>query len=178
MTKKFNRALLDIRVPGTENFRLYEFIDPTSLMKWGQYAQRLIDPDIINFAIDLRNFLDSGVKINNYALDQNIEYNEETGFYEYDKNLYGLRGFRPMDCPIGAKFSYHKLGGALDLEAEDLSSVELFQMIIRLKATRAFKGISRIENIERPDKTVRSWNHVDRGIIDGMLDNQIMVFNP
>jgi len=65
-----------------------------------------------------------------------------------------FRGFRPFNCGIGAEFSQHKFGRALDLIPKHVSSEEIRRDIIAQPNGANYKYITAIE-------TDISWLHID-----------------
>ena len=74
------------------------------------------------------------------------------------------RGYRPEGCKIGANWSQHKNGRALDLVSPKVTAEELRLKVI--EKNRLFKYISRIE------KTV-SWLHFEVANFPG---NEVVLF--
>ena len=70
-----------------------------------------------------------------------------------DKNSYNYRGFRPKDCRVGASFSMHKFGRALDCKFKNVT-VEEVRTDINRNDNYAFKYITTIE-------VDVSWLHFD-----------------
>lgn len=85
-----------------------------------------------------------------------------------------LRGFRPADCTIGAKWSQHKFGRGGDLSFRDQPAEEvrgnIREMTLKRRRKYGFESIRRIEEGV-------SWLHVDTG---NWLpkDRGILFFNP
>lgn len=70
-----------------------------------------------------------------------------------DKDANNYRGFRPFDCQIGAVFSQHRYGRALDCKFKKVTSEEVRQDI-RTNDKYTFKYITAIE-------VDISWLHFD-----------------
>lgn len=71
-----------------------------------------------------------------------------------DPNKNQYRGYRPLDCKIGAKLSQHKVGNALDAKFKYVSSDQIRSDIIADPYHEDFKYITCLElNI--------SWLHAD-----------------
>ena len=88
--------------------------------------------------------------------------------WDFDMKGHQYRGLRPLDCPIGAKNSKHKLGIAFDITAEDTQ--DLLKTI--LKVGRCFK----IHRIEEPKVTLpKNYIHVEFG---STIIDKIYVFWP
>lgn len=65
------------------------------------------------------------------------------------------RGWRPANCKVGAKNSYHKVGMAIDIVVPGLSPKEVFDFIA--KHADEFPEITAYESLQ---KTL-TWNHLD-----------------
>jgi len=97
----------------TENFHLDEFIHPDYMRKFGQNALWFIDHRIVTIAQELRTDLGVPITINNY----------ETG------GQYKSSGLRVQSAKIGAKYSQHKYGRAIDCKFKGISIQEVSDMI-------------------------------------------------
>ena len=82
------------------------------------------------------------------------------------------RGWRPFDCPRGAKFSQHKRGAAFDLTFLNISAKKVRQDIKSMsRGDRTVNGLFWIRRIENNV----SWLHIDTGHSDSY---DIKFFNP
>jgi len=85
------------------------------------------------------------------------------------------RGWRPMDCSVGAMLSTHKMGTGLDADFKDATAEEIRQDLIKHGAQKAgfrsnfgesaecFKHITRVEHTLK-GKAI-SWFHFETGNI-------------
>ena len=84
--------------------------------------------------------------------------------------LYGgvmqYRGFRPNGCSVGAAFSMHRFGGALDLSSKYITAKEMRLKI--LECSRLFPYITRME-----DEV--DWLHIDNANVE---NKGILLFKP
>ena len=84
----------------------------------------------------------------------------------YHGSRFKYSGVRSKNCPIGAKYSKHKLGIAFDLKCTHLGI-----LLYLIKNHWDSYYISRIEN---PEVTLhRGWIHVEFG-----FSNDLIIFNP
>jgi len=111
-------------------------------------AWRLFDPRILWTADRLRE-LYGPVYVNNW--------------FWGGPNQWG--GWRPGNCPKGAKFSQHKFGRALDLKFKNTTAEEV-RADIRANNDRPAPGAFR--HITCIEKGV-SWLHIDCRNYDGLL---------
>ena len=125
----------------TENFHLDEFIHPDYMRKFGQNALWFIDHRIVTIAQELRTDLGVPITINNY----------ETG------GQYKSSGLRVQSAKIGAKYSQHKYGRAIDCKFKGISIQEAFDFLMHNQGKYFNLGLTTIENIE----DTPTWLHLD-----------------
>jgi len=77
----------------------------------------------------------------------------------YWGGIHQFRGWRPSRCPVGARWSQHRFGRALDLVPVEISAEEIRQDI---KAGEDFSGITCIEDGV-------GWLHFDTRNYRGLL---------
>lgn len=102
---------------------------------------RLVDPKIVSIAQFYRDYFGREVVINNWHTGGN----------------FSLRGWRPQDTKIGARFSQHKLGKAFDCNIKGLSDREVYETILKNKELFYEKGVRRLEDI----RYTTGWLHTD-----------------
>jgi uncharacterized protein YcbK (DUF882 family) len=83
-------------------FTLEELVDRATYQQWGKNAWTLFSPDLLYSLDGLREFFNTPITVNNW---------HNGGPYQY-------RGFRGPECAVGAKFSYHKRGMAVDFDVK------------------------------------------------------------
>lgn len=125
----------------TENFNLDEFIHPDYMRKFGQNALWFIDHRIVTIAQELRTDLGVPITINNY----------ETG------GQYKSSGLRVQSAKIGAKYSQHKYGRAIDCKFKGVTIQEAFNFLMHNQGKYFNLGLTTIENIEHTP----TWLHLD-----------------
>ena len=80
----------------------------------------------------------------------------------YWDGVHQYRGWRPGDCEIGAKYSQHKFGRALDLVPAEVTAKEIRQDIKLRKRGNIFQYITCIEDGV-------GWLHFDTRNYKGLL---------
>ena len=125
----------------TENFNLDEFIHPDYMRKFGKNALWFIDHRIVTIAQELRTDLGVPITINNY----------ETG------GQYKSSGLRVQSAKIGAKYSQHKYGRAIDCKFKGVTIQEAFDFLMHNQGKYFNLGLTTIENIEHTP----TWLHLD-----------------
>ncbi|RLC68309.1 MAG: hypothetical protein DRH97_03565 [Chloroflexi bacterium] len=78
------------------------------------------------------------------------------------------RGFRPDGCDIGATYSQHRFGRAVDLIPKELSASEIRQEILRCQNGPRYQYIGGLE-------MGIHWLHIDTR---ARLTDKILTFNP
>ena len=114
---------------------------------------KLINPKIIELAVFYREYFKKPIVINNW----------HTG------GTYTLRGWRPRNTKIGAKFSEHKNGNAFDCDVKGLSPNQVRKIILTDQNLFFSKGLRRVESLV-------NWVHSD--IKETNLTNKVLFFNP
>jgi hypothetical protein len=85
---------------------------------------------------------------------------------------YNWSGFRTFDCGVGAKYSQHRFGRALDLKFLDQIEPSAVQAYIMQHEEEFLQlGLTRMENTDYTP----TWLHIDC-MFTGM--NKIQIFNP
>lgn len=123
----------------TKHFNIKELV-PESLIKvYGEKdSWNFIKPEAIMGLNIIRLLWNKPLIINTWAYGGNIQF----------------RGWRPMDCEIGAKHSSHKEGLAFDLVTANPSDHKALWELVR--DSHSLSGATEIENI----KLTPTWVHV------------------
>lgn len=150
---KFNKYF-DIRefIPESEYNKIMKLSEDDRLNAF----YKLINPKIIEIATYVRELFGKPMIINNW----------HTG------GTYTLRGWRPLNCPVGAKKSLHKKGKAFDFDIKGLSDDEVKDTIIKHEKELYKIGVRRMESRE----DAGTWCHLDIQPVKGYT-NKIYVFN-
>lgn len=140
------------RIKVTNNFYLDEFLDPyTYFTDANRYTA--IDQRLFKIAQFIREKYEKPLYINTWYSKYD-EYENDYEKYENNNSLRKWSGLRSIRCKIGAKFSAHRKGLAIDLKGDEKV---LFQ-IIKDNAKELYEmGVRRIEDI----KITKGWLHVD-----------------
>lgn len=126
-----------------KHFITKEFVPPEVYRSLGERSLLVMDYYVLKTADAIREWFNLPVIINDWCFGGKLKY----------------RGFRPCVCKVGAKYSQHRFGRAIDLTVRGLIAEEVRQEI--LCHPDHFSHINAIE------KDV-SWVHVDsRCITDG-----------
>jgi hypothetical protein len=125
----------------SEHFDIREFVPPSLWNEKKEKCIEYIDPAIISIAEFYRDFFKSKVIVNDWLFGGQLT----------------LRGWRPQDCKIGAKFSQHKLGKAFDCHFDTISHIDAYKKILADPKPFMEKGLTTLENIE----FTKTWLHSD-----------------
>lgn len=125
----------------SKHFKIQELVPKDIFLKFGEKSWWFVRPDIIAVADTLREMLDRTVIINDWN----------------DGGLAQYRGFRPSNCKIGALYSQHKLGAAVDVVIPGMQPREVIAFIQANKAVFIPLGLSTIEN----NAYTPTWTHLD-----------------
>lgn len=84
----------------------------------------------------------------------------------YWEGRHQYRGWRPWSCPIGAEWSQHKFGRALDLIPLETTAEKIRQDIIKSPWDFIFQHITCIENeISWLHMDCRNWDKSENGLL-------------
>ena len=126
------------------HFKVQEFVPPATYKVLGNRAIILISYNILKTADAIREWFNRPVKINDWCFGGKLKY----------------RGYRPCGCPVGAKYSQHKIGAAIDFEVQGMAAEAVRRELVANSSH--FLYITAIE------KNTPTWVHVDcRPIVDG-----------
>jgi hypothetical protein len=120
-----------------EVYNFFELRDQLYKIWW------LFDPRILKSADKIREHYDKKMVINTWWWDGSNQY----------------RGWRPPGCNVGARYSQHRFGRALDIAPVGITAEEIRQDI---KAGNDFGWITCIEDNV-------SWLHIDCRNYQGLL---------
>ena len=130
-------------------FSIQEFVPPTIFSMFGKKSWWFIDPTIVAIADALREDLGAPLVCNNWS----------TG------GTFQNRGYRTPQSTVGARYSQHRLGNAIDLSSLGLTPAQLLQVIMRNKAKYIALGLTTIEDLA----DTPTWLHLDcRPRIEGV----------
>lgn len=138
-------------------FKIQELVDPETFAALGTRCWILFRPELLWTIDEIRVFFDRPVLINNWIFGGTLKY----------------RGFRPSSCKVGAKFSQHKFGCAVDFDVRDMTANEVRKKIMdNYKTSKAFQHITAMErNV--------TWVHIDLRNIEPPKDGSgITFFDP
>lgn len=118
-----------------------ELVDPKTFAKIGKWGSFNIMDSRIIWTIDkIREQYGSKITINNWKWGGQRKYS----------------GYRPVDSNMGAKFSQHKFGRAIDFIMEGVDASSIRADILANPEQNCFKYISAIEDFNR-----MGWVHID-----------------
>ncbi len=137
-------------------FQIYELVDEKTWRTIGDKAWELFKPDALIMLDNFREFIGVPCSVNNWY--------GATGGYATRQ----FSGFRPEDCPIGAKHSQHKLGNAFDVHVKDMNADDARKRILADKDNPLLLNITRLESGV-------AWVHMDAMVLPAGL-KRIHVF--
>lgn len=133
-----------MKIPGFEGapFELQEFVPRETFNLYGVKSTWFINKNVVVSMVFLRNWFDASITINNW----------------HTSGKFQQRGYRVPDSNVGAKFSQHKFGKAIDFNVAGLASDEVAKRIMdnwpELRQHVAFT------TMEDPAFT-KGWTHLD-----------------
>lgn len=131
------------------NFHLEEFVPKNVFKIFGQKALWQLDPRLIEIVQKIRIDLGRPIHINTWM----------------DGGKYEFRGYRPITSDVGAQFSQHRRGCALDIDVEDMTNEEVFEFLMNHWHGYDAMGVTTLEN----PKFTPGWTHFDlRQKIEGV----------
>ncbi len=123
----------------SKHFDLRELVDRSTFQNEGESAVKFIDSRIPPLLEKIRQLCGNNpMTINNWHTGGRFQY----------------RGYRQKYCTIGARYSQHKQGKAVDFDVKGMTADEV-RGVLRLNQIELMKlGLTRIE-------TGVSWVHID-----------------
>ena len=140
----------------SKDFELQEFIPKEIYNAFRENSTWFINPTIINIAQVVRDICGVPIIINNWN----------------NGGSYNNRGYRLPSSPIGAVYSQHKLGNAIDISSNEMNAKKLYELILANKGLLLLNGLSAIEDIRH----TKTWVHLDCRFIKNK--KEILIFNP
>ena len=151
------------RIALTKHLYLDEVIDPFTYFTEKDNGISKIDLKLTPIFELLRNLYDKPLPINNwwnYAIESGINKNsteaELLAFSDYiddNRHIHQWSGYRSPKCKIGAKYSTHKLGQALDPKGNQL---EMYKIVMKREKLFYKMGLREIED----PKITNGWLHI------------------
>lgn len=119
-------------------FSVQELVPPEVYDVRGEKSLELMDVNILEALDAIRD--DHGrILVNNWHSGGDLKY----------------RGFRPLSCPVGAAFSQHRYGRAIDFTPLDTPLETVYEAI----KDGLYDQVTTLENIEVTSKG--NWIHMD-----------------
>ena len=138
-------------VPDKSKFRAFEFVPPEIYKYFGEdCSYNFIADSMLWFAVKVRVYFNRIVHLNNWHWGGDLQN----------------RGFRIYYCEIGAEYSMHKFGRAIDFDVDGMQAIEVRQAI--LDKQELFSEITRLEDGV-------DWIHADNKKTD---KKEIELFSP
>lgn len=109
--------------------------------RFGDNSIWFLDKRVIDLANFVRSRFGKPMTINNWQAGGNLNY----------------RGYRPPDCTVGAQYSQHKFGRAIDFSIHDFTPQEIYKDVLDNSSIYIKAGLTTIEDIEY----TRNWSHMD-----------------
>lgn len=122
------------------SFIIQEFVPRKVYEYWGDRSLWFVNPKMILFCQWLKDQSGSIVTVNDWCFG---------GSYQYS-------GFRPFDCMIGARFSQHRLGNAIDIKVKGWEAEQVRDFI-----RRYFLYLNQEFYLSTIEKATPTWVHVD-----------------
>lgn len=135
-----------------KHFDVREFVDPETYHKFGNSALLVMDIRILKLADNIREYFGAPMIINNW----------------HSGGPYRNRGFRKGNASVGADYSQHKFGRALDYSINGFTAEEVRKVILDNQDIFPFNEICAME-------LGTSWVHNDVRLIK---HNGIFTFYP
>ncbi len=126
-----------------KHFELYEILDRATFELDDGRAWSHFRPEALEALDGLREFFNVPITVNNWW--------NGIGQMQY-------RGYRPEDCPVGAKFSEHKKGNAFDCTISGHTAENARKIILDNQDNPLLSKIMRMEDLVK-------WVHIDCGKI-------------
>jgi len=124
-------------------FKTEELVDPDTFFAFGERSLMFLDIRVLKLIDAIRIYFNSPMTINNW--------NTGGGF----KN----RGFRNPKSSVGASYSQHRFGRAVDFDVRGKTADQVRQIILNNQHIHPFSEITRME-------LGTNWVHIDLGMVE------------
>lgn len=138
------------------NLRIEEFVSRHIFTAMRANSIRLLDQTILDIAQGVRNWYDAPIVINNW----------------HNAGTFQNRGFRAANSTVGATYSQHKFGRAIDINVRGITPQRMYKDIMDDKKYFMDIGVTCIEDIAHTP----TWIHLDCRITN--LLNDILIVKP
>lgn len=137
-------------------FKIQELVSDGVYKKYGDKSWEFIDDRLVETLDQLREFFGRPITVNNWYFGGNLSQ----------------RGYRANKDPMvngksGYYCSQHCMGRAVDFNVKDLSTQEVYNMIV--DNIDKFPHIKRLEHID----TAKTWTHID---LSNTSKNELVIF--
>ena len=134
-------------------FDLREFVHPKIYSRYGERSIQFIDYRLIELAVTIREYFNKPMIINNWHEGGRL------------KN----RGLRLPNSKVGAYYSQHKFGRAIDFNIVGMTSDEVYEELLKVGFTL---GATTIED----NNFATTWTHID--IRHTGLEDRLLIVQP
>lgn len=125
----------------SKHFVVQEFVPPSIYSNFGVKAWWYISPVMVGIADRLRQVIGQPIIINNW----------------HRGGAFVNRGYRTPQSKVGAAYSMHRLGLAIDVSVRGMTPAQILDVIRREKQTFLELGLTTIEDIRHTP----TWLHLD-----------------
>ena len=124
----------------SKHFNLQELVDKETFQRFGGASEWFLDPKAVAVLEALRSEF-GGCTVNDWSWGGQLQY----------------RGFRPIHCEVGGKYSQHRFGRAFDCNFKLATPDEVRSHILRNQEKWLDLGLTTIED----GKYSPTWLHMD-----------------
>lgn len=126
----------------SQHFNYSEFFSRSMCNSYSEaFLKRLLDPRVVPIMEQLRSSLGRPIYINNWLWGGRSQ----------------SRGFRAFTSSVGARYSQHKFGRAVDFSVGGMSANQVRQHILDNEQLYMSMGVSRLED----GRVATTWIHFD-----------------
>lgn len=125
----------------SQNFKIQEFVPRVIFKTYGENSAWFIDPRIITLMQTARTETGESIIVNNWHMGNHLQN----------------RGYRTPGTKIGAYYSQHKRGAAVDFNIRGWTSKEVFEWVMKSPDFFIALGVTTIEDW----KYTPTWTHLD-----------------
>jgi uncharacterized protein YcbK (DUF882 family) len=140
-----------------KNFRIEEFVPPSIFRKFGANSVRLLDINLLLTTQKMRDYFDASMTINNW--------HKPGGRFQN-------RAYRTPYSSVGATYSQHKMGRAIDFNVAGMTPTQVHRTIMDNQHDFLTMGVTTIEDLA----FTSGWTHIDTRITN--QKENILVVKP
>ena len=144
-----------------KHFKVQELVDRSTYERFGESSIMFLDERLLRGIDVIRGKLNASVIINTWHSGGGLQF----------------RGFRPPTSTVGASFSQHRFGRAVDFHSSHIGILQVQEWVLANQVLLRELGFTTMENFDYTP----TWVHLDMRTLPisaGLEEDKLWVVNP